>query len=154
MITEVEVYDGFRDRASHASRGRTKRNSVMFGPAGYWYAYFTYGMHWMLNIVAREAGYPAGILVRGGFDEKDKKLINGPARLTKFLSIDGALNNLPARRQSGLWIQDGAVGGAKPRIKSGPRVGINYAGTYWAMRRLRFWIEMAGAKNADRKSMD
>lgn len=65
MITEVEAYDGFRDKASHASRGKTLRNTPMFGPAGNWYVYFTYGMHWMLNMVTRERGYPAAILIRG-----------------------------------------------------------------------------------------
>lgn len=65
MITEVEVYDGFKDKASHASRGLTTRNAPMFGPAGHWYIYFTYGMHWMLNIVTGARGYPAAILIRG-----------------------------------------------------------------------------------------
>ena len=65
IITEVEVYDGFRDKASHASRGKTKRNELMFGDAGHWYVYFTYGMHWMLNIVTRKKDYPAAVLIRG-----------------------------------------------------------------------------------------
>ena len=64
MITEVEVYDGLRDRGSHAAHGKTQRNSPMFGRAGYWYVYFTYGMHWLLNVVTRERNYPAAILLR------------------------------------------------------------------------------------------
>ena len=51
LITDVEAYDGFKDKASHAHRGKTERNKIMFGMAGYWYIYFTYGIHWMLNIV-------------------------------------------------------------------------------------------------------
>ena len=64
MITETEAYEGFRDKASHAHRGQTKRNAPMFGDAGYWYVYFTYGMHWLLNIVTRERGYPSAVLIR------------------------------------------------------------------------------------------
>ena len=65
MITEVEAYDGFKDKASHASRGKTERNKIMFEKAGKWYVYFTYGMHWMLNVVCGQKNYPAAILIRG-----------------------------------------------------------------------------------------
>src|SRR3989344_4993889 len=76
-ITEVEAYDGPRDKASHASRGKTKRNTPMFGKAGQFYVYFTYGIHWMLNIVTGPKDYPAAILIRG------VEGISGPARITK-----------------------------------------------------------------------
>ncbi|MBI2035602.1 MAG: DNA-3-methyladenine glycosylase [Candidatus Liptonbacteria bacterium] len=65
MITEVEAYDGFKDKASHAHRGKTARNAVMFGEAGVWYVYLTYGMHWMLNVVTGPKDYPAAVLIRG-----------------------------------------------------------------------------------------
>ncbi|MBI2626024.1 MAG: DNA-3-methyladenine glycosylase, partial [Candidatus Nealsonbacteria bacterium] len=64
-ITETEAYDGFKDKASHASRGNTERNKVMFDEGGRWYVYFTYGMHWMLNIVTGPQKYPAAVLIRG-----------------------------------------------------------------------------------------
>src|SRR3989338_9952334 len=100
MLTEVEAYDGHNDKASHASRGKTERNQVMFGKAGFWYVYFTYGMHWMLNIVTGPKNYPAAVLIRG----TDK--ITGPARLTRCLKIDKKFNGLLAAKKSGLWIED------------------------------------------------
>lgn len=146
QITEVEAYDGFFDRASHASRGKTARNAPMFGHAGYWYVYFTYGMHWMLNIVTREHGYPAAILIRGiaifhdvGNHEINTKL-NGPAKLTKHLHIDKKLNTKQATKESGLWIEYGKPV-AQNKIKSSARIGVSFAGPRWAKRRWRFYLD-------------
>jgi len=145
MITEVEVYDGFKDKASHVSRGKTARNSIMFGPAGHWYVYFTYGMHWMLNIVTREKDYPAAILIRGARSVDGELNFNGPAKLTKFLKIDGKLNGLVANKKSWLWIEsrgiiNSAIHDSLFKIQQSSRVGVNYAGPYWAKRRWRFYI--------------
>lgn len=134
MITETEAYDGVSDKASHAHRGITKRNEVMFGPAGYWYVYFTYGMHWMLNIVTGKKGYPAAVLIRGTHG------ISGPARLTKFLRIRKEMNNKKASQVSGLWIEDRGVKIPASKIRRGPRVGVAYAGRIWAKKPYRFWI--------------
>ncbi len=134
MITEVEAYDGFGDKASHAHRGQTERNKIMFGPAGCWYVYFTYGIHWMLNIVTAEKGYPAAVLIRG----TDK--VVGPARLTKWLHIDKKMNGRPASHQTGLWIEERGVVVAKNKIKRAPRVGVSYAGE-WAKKPYRFIIK-------------
>ncbi len=149
MITEVEAYDGFRDRGSHAFRGQTARTKIMFGSPGHWYVYFTYGMYYMLNIVTREEGYPAAILIRsvrsvknGEPRPKIRREIKGPGRLTKFLRIDKKLNGAPASPKSGLWIEDRGFKVKKLKIKKGPRVGIAYAGQYWAGRHLRFWLSL------------
>ena len=151
MVTETEAYDGFRDKASHAHRGETARNHVMFGEAGVWYIYFTYGMHWMLNIVVGKKGYPAAVLIRGAFPvknsrfwrfnlQKREKKINGPARLTKFLKVDKKLNNKMANRKTGFWLEDRGVKISPRMIKRSPRVGIRYA-EEWADKPYRFVLE-------------
>ncbi len=64
VVVETEAYQGMEDKACHASRGKTKRNAVMFGEAGHAYVYFTYGMHWMLNVVCDDMDQPAAVLIR------------------------------------------------------------------------------------------
>ncbi len=134
MITEVEMYDGFRDKGSHASRGMTERNKIMFGPAGYWYPYFTYGMHWLVNISTREKGYPAAVLIRA------TERAYGPARTTKYFHIDKVFYGKPATRKAGLWIEDRGAVIKKSRIKKSPRVGIDYAGEYWKKKKWRYTL--------------
>lgn len=138
MITETEAYDGFKDKASHAHRGRTKRNEIMFGQAGNWYVYFTYGMHWMLNIVTGPKDYPAAVLIRG--IESASGRINGPARVTKALKINGKLNCAICAKKSGLWIENRGVIIKGGKIKNAPRVGVNYAGRIWANKKYRFLV--------------
>ncbi len=131
MITETEAYDGHEDRASHACRGKTPRNEVMFGPAGHWYVYFVYGMHWMLNVVTGDEGYPAAVLIRGA------DIWKGPGKLTKALAIDGDFNGKISGRKSGLWIEDRGMRIPRMKIKAGPRIGVDYAGI-WAAKPYRF----------------
>ncbi len=139
MITEVEAYDGPKDKASHASRGITPRTKIMFGKAGRFYIYFTYGMHWMLNIVTGKAGYPAAVLIRAGrtLDSKD---INGPARLTKYLKIDKKINDKPAIRKTGLWFENRGTKIKPADILAGKRIGVDYAGR-WAHKLYNFKIK-------------
>ncbi len=129
-ISETEAYDGFEDKASHASRGKTPRNSVMFGPAGYWYVYFTYGMHYMLNIVTGKREYPAAVLIRGGGQ------YNGLARLTKALGIDKRFNTKRAIPKTGLWIED--RGEKTSSVTKSTRIGVEYAGPIWSKKKYRF----------------
>ncbi len=130
MITETEAYDGERDLACHASKGRTKRTEVMFGPAGYAYVYFCYGMHWMLNIVTGPKDYPAAVLIRGVED------IHGPGRVTKKLNITGILNGKKLSSDNGLWIEKFAI--KNIQVKRTARVGVDYAGPIWSKKKWRF----------------
>ncbi|NNN21717.1 MAG: DNA-3-methyladenine glycosylase [Acidimicrobiales bacterium] len=108
-LVEVEAYGGALDVASHAFRGMTKRNEVMFGPAGFLYVYFTYGMHWCANITCSKEGVPGAVLLRAGMpaegistmrrnrnrdDIKDQDIANGPAKLCQALKVDGSWNGL------------------------------------------------------------
>jgi DNA-3-methyladenine glycosylase len=132
-ITETEAYIGPKDKACHAHRGRTPRNAVMFGPAGCWYVYFIYGMHWMLNVVTDTDDFPSAVLFRaaGG--------LSGPGRLTKNFQIDRSLNGLPAARASGLWIEDRGTSFPRRSIQRTPRIGVAYAGE-WAEKPYRFVV--------------
>ena len=133
MITEVEAYVGPKDKASHASRGRTPRTEVMFGKPGRWYVYLIYGMYFCLNIVTEKENYPAAILIRS------VEGVKGPGRVCKFFNIDKSFNASLARKKTGLWIEDRGVI-IKPRsIKRGTRIGVDYAGR-WKDKKWRFFI--------------
>ncbi len=134
MITEVEAYDGFRDRASHAHKGKTERNAVMFGEAGRWYVYLVYGMYEMLNIVTGAYGYPAAVLIRGAGE------VCGPGRLTALMHITRAFNDKRTMRTNGLWIEDRGVIIPEQKIKKTARIGVHYAGV-WAKKKYRFVVK-------------
>lgn len=148
-ITEVEAYSGETDPASHAYRGLTERNRVMFGEAGHLYVYFTYGMHWCANIVTGEPGQGWGLLLRAGRVVEgvdlarerrgprvtDRNLARGPACLAQALGIDQALGGADVFAGSPLMLTSGRTMSAAD-IATGPRVGVRLAADVpW-----RFWI--------------
>lgn len=151
MITEVEAYDGPHDLASHASRRRyakdpkTGRAAIMFGEAGRFYMFFTYGMHWMANVVTGPKNYPAAILFRTGSyrDPKTGREISviGPARFAKFLRLDGSFTGKAASRATGLWLEDRGVAVPHPQIVGSKRIGVDYAGPVWAEKEYNFRIK-------------
>ncbi|HEY8788570.1 MAG TPA: DNA-3-methyladenine glycosylase, partial [Actinopolymorphaceae bacterium] len=105
-ITEVEAYGGELDPGSHSYRGRTARNAVMYGDAGHLYVYFTYGMHWCMNVVCSTAGTAGAVLLRAGevvvghdlaavrrpAASRPRDLARGPARLAAALGVTGGDN--------------------------------------------------------------
>ncbi|MGW6279345.1 DNA-3-methyladenine glycosylase [Kribbella sp. NPDC055071] len=146
-ITEVEAYDGPNDPGSHSYRGQTPRNAVMFGPAGFLYVYFTYGMHYCMNVVVGPANRPSAVLLRAGEviegielarvrrGTGDRDLARGPARMCVALGIgrDGNGIDLLAK---GSPIQLLPGPGFDGTPLTGPRVGLREAADWpW-----RFWI--------------
>lgn len=138
-IFEVEAYSGFTDRASHAHRGRTPRNAIMFGSGGFWYVYLCYGVHWMLNLVTGPPDYPEAILIRGA------GTVQGPGRLTKLLQIDNHFDGAAVDREGGLWLEPGATEVRRRTILRTPRIGIDSAGSPWREKPWRFvWTDAPG----------
>jgi DNA-3-methyladenine glycosylase len=150
-LTEVEAYAGPDDPASHAYRGRTARNAVMFGPAGHLYVYFVYGMHWCCNVVCGPEGDASAVLLRAGTvlsgvdtarsrrtsARREADLARGPARLATALGLAAAGNGVdlcsaasPVRLRAGPPVPP-------ELIRTGPRVGVAVA----ADRPWRFWID-------------
>ena len=149
-IVEVEAYAGPEDLAAHSARGRTPRNAVMFGPPGHLYVYLIYGLHHCMNVVTGPGDKPEAVLIRAleidegielararrGPRPLDSRLAAGPGNVGRALGIDRTLN--------GVDLASGPVGivprsGPIPLIRSGPRIGVDYAGP-WAERQMRFWM--------------
>ena len=150
IILETEAYIGEADLGCHAKSGRTRRNLVMYGPPGYAYVYFTYGMHWMLNAVTEPVGFPAAVLLRAiqpleGLDiisaRRQGRDSLGPAKLTQALGMDGALNGADlCDPRSALWIEAGQPV-AQSDILTGPRVGLYTVPEPWKSMPWRFRIK-------------
>jgi len=149
IISETEAYVGEEDLGCHAKSGKTRRNDVMYGPPGYAYVYFTYGMHWMLNAVTERQGFPAAVLIRAILPVEGADVISirrhgrdtlGPAKLTQALGVDGTLNGADLCSPiAGLWIEAGEAVPEK-LIIAGPRVGLYTVPEPWKSMPWRFRI--------------
>lgn len=153
-IIETEAYVGTEDLACHARVGKTMRNAVMWGPAGYAYVYFTYGMHWMLNIVTEDDGFPAAVLIRSllpeeGLEEMLRRrpvpikanLTNGPAKLCQALGINGSWNGKDlCSNDSSLFVErESPI--SDDLVTNGPRVGLNTVPEPWKSAPWRFLVD-------------
>lgn len=138
-IVEVEAYLGTHDLASHSSRGRTKRTSVMFGPPGHAYVYIIYGQHYCMNVVTEPEGQAAAVLLRALEPVANVEgRTQGPGLLCRAMGIDRSLNAHDLL-SSDFYIA--APLDVEPiSIVERPRVGVGYAGE-WAQRPLRFYIQ-------------
>lgn len=139
-IVEVEAYVGPEDRACHASKGRTKRTEVMFGPGGIAYVYLIYGMYHCLNVVTEREGFPSAVLIRAV--ELDGQLIDGPGRLCRALQIDRSLNRADLTVGESLWFEDRGELLERGAVGTHSRVGVDYAGA-WAKKPWRFRLRSA-----------
>ena len=134
-IIEVEAYVGPEDKACHASKGRTQRTEVLFGPPGVAYVYLIYGMYHCLNVVTEREEFPSAVLIRA--IEIDGKLIDGPGRLCRALQIDRRLNRVDLTTGESLWFEDRGALVGRGKVEAHPRIGVDYAGE-WAKKPWRF----------------
>jgi len=154
LIVETEAYRGEEDLACHAHVGKTRRNAMLYDQAGKAYVYFTYGMHWLVNAVTGEIGFPAAVLIRAiwpteGLEEMrarrkgrpQAEWCNGPAKICQALGIDGTLNGIQLFEENGeLWIEEGAAV-TDEMVSSSARIGLGSTPEPWKSIPWRFVVD-------------
>lgn len=145
-IVETEAYVGENDLASHASKGKTLRNQVMYGPPGHAYIYFIYGMYFCLNVVTEKEGFPAAVLIRAleptdeslGSKARSLEVASGPGKLCRWMKITKEFNGWDLTKGQKLWVED--RGESDFEIEASLRIGVDYSGK-WAKKPWRFCIK-------------
>ena len=150
LITETEAYISGKDLACHAKAGLTPRTRVMFGEPGHAYVYFTYGNHWMLNVVTEPEGFPAAVLIRAiqpiqGVDimleRRNGRNTFGPGKLCQAMGITKNENGVDlTKRNRSLWIEAG-INVPNSLVTKGPRVGLNNTPEPWLSKPWRFLVK-------------
>jgi DNA-3-methyladenine glycosylase len=153
LITETEAYSGENDLGCHCRAGRTPRTAVMYGPPGHAYVYFTYGMHWCLNFVVEQDGFPAAVLLRAiqpieGLEviaDRRAKLppvhwTDGPARLTRALNIDKAFNGADLCTASASLFIESGLSIPDSQVKITSRIGLKNVPEPWKSIPWRFLV--------------
>jgi len=154
-IVETEAYIDQTDLACHARFGRTPRSQVMFGPPGHAYVYFTYGMHWMLNVVTEAKDFPAAVLIRAILPDEgvpsmqarrgprtSAHLADGPGKLAQALGIDKALNGQDLCAPGAALFVERAGRVPAAAVHTGPRIGLNRTPEPWKSIPWRFWVTL------------
>ena len=153
IILETEAYIGEEDQGCHARAGRTRRTAVMYGPPGHAYIYFTYGMHWLFNVVTEAEGFPAAVLVRALWPEEGLARMaerraprprsawtDGPAKLCQALGIDGRYHGLDLCAPDAPLFIETAYTFPPESVTTGPRVGLNTVPEPWKSIPWRFRV--------------
>ena len=150
LITETEAYIGEKDLGCHAKAGRTARTAVMYGSPGHAYVYFTYGHHWMLNVVTEREEFPAAVLLRAIQPIEGAEIMTGrrngrdtfgPGKLTQAMGISKSENGVDlTNAESGLWIEPAQVVPDR-LVTKGPRVGLNNVPEPWKSKPWRFLVK-------------
>jgi DNA-3-methyladenine glycosylase len=163
MIIETEAYIGPQDKASHAYKGKvTPRNKAEYLIGGHIYIYLVYGMYWQLNISTSKEGKPECVLIRAiepaipRFKFKNqnakckitiqnskllKKMSDGPGKLCRWLKLDGSFYGEDLTKSKRIWLEDRGIKIKPSQIIATKRVGIDYAGPYWANKKWRFLLK-------------
>lgn len=150
IITETEAYISENDLACHCKAGRTARTAVMYEEPGHAYVYFTYGNHWMLNVVTERAGFPAAVLIRAiqpiegveiMMERRSGRDTFGPGKLCQAMGITKLENGADLTKKSGgLWIEEG-IKVPNSLVTKGPRVGLNNTPEPWLSKPWRFLVK-------------
>lgn len=169
-IVETEAYIGPYDRASHAYNfKKTRRNHIEYLEGGHIYIYLVYGIHWQLNFTTAKKEKPECVLIRAlepvlnnkkteyenlnskqiknfnptadGQNSKLKKLTNGPGKLCKYLKLNKSFYGEDMTKSKRIWLEDSKEKIKSNQIKSAPRAGIDYAGSYWSKKKWRFYLK-------------
>jgi DNA-3-methyladenine glycosylase len=161
-IVEAEAYVGQSDLGCHAHVGRTARNATMWGPPGHAYVYFTYGMHWMLNVVTEDEGYPAAVLLRAILPSEGERrmrrrrgarparaLTDGPAKLCQALAVDRRLDGHDLCAPAAVLFFERSQQVPTRNVTRGPRVGLNGVPEPWKGKPWRFQVTAAGIERME-----
>jgi DNA-3-methyladenine glycosylase len=153
LIIEAEAYRGEEDLGCHAKAGLTPRTQIMYGPPGHAYVYFTYGMHWMLNFVTEEEGFPAAVLIRAILPTEGVQIIadrrgnqprrhwtDGPAKICLALAIDGGFNGYDLCTPDAQLYLESGDSIPDQSVTTGPRVGFNNVPEPWLSIPWRFRV--------------
>jgi len=144
VIVETEAYRGEEDQGCHCRSGVTPRTRGLYGPPGHAYVYFTYGMHWLFNVVTEREGFPAAVLIRALIPTEGLEVIarrragrppsqwaDGPAKLCRALGIDGRFHGLDlCAPEAPIFLETG-VDVPDAWVVTGPRVGLNRVPEPW-----------------------